>query len=1132
MPEYSANFAFLSPQDETLAKIGSLAESYFVDDPSTCLIKLRQFAELLAKEVAASIGLDYRFYPTQHELLQALQDRGILVDEIAQGFQQIRKIGNRATHENKGSHDDALSMLKIARELGMWFYKSFRDADLKFGPFTPPKDPKQASEALRSELERLRQALDASRTQEERARAQAKAAAEAALSATERMRKEQSERQEWEQLALEIEHEKNQLEAELQALQAKMQSQQNSEQLAKLIKRARAAAEQLQMDEATTRNLIDQQLREAGWEADSMQLRYSQGTRPEVDRQLAIAEWPTASGKVDYALFIGLTCVGVVEAKRQNQHAPSALAQAERYARDIELEPENLAPGGPWYDAQGRQYRVPFAYATNGRPYLQQYELASGIWFKDLRQPNEPGRALAAWHRPKALHDRLQQDLQAAQERLANQPIAFAFPLRPYQQRAIEAVEAALANQQRNILLAMATGSGKTKLAIAMLYRLLESKRFQSVCFVVDRSALGEQAYGEFSTTQVVTAKRFAEIFEIKGLKDTAPSNDTKIHICTIQSLVRRVLNEASEERPPIDQYDLLVIDECHRGYLLDRELSDSELSFRDQNDYISKYRRVLDYFDAVKIGLTATPALHTEQIFGPPVFTYSYREAVLDGYLVDQEPTILFRTELAAAGIHFQKDEEVELIDPATGSLAKTKLPDELSFEVEEFNRKVITRSFNEVIARELAKYIDINQPGKTLVFAVNNEHADLLVDVLYKAFDEAQGPIPYGAIAKITGAVDQVQSLIRSYRNDEFPKIAVTVDLLTTGVDVPKICHLVFMRRVNSRILYEQMIGRATRRCDQIGKQSYFVYDAVDLYRHMESVTDMRPVAQNPNIPLSELFMELSVVTEPEQLKTARDQLVARLRRMVGRMNEQQIADYSQQVGESPKTTIDELLHQPIEQSIAKLHAKPQIISFFTGLSYSMSGREKIISHHPDAIKETIVDYHGERRPEDYLEKFNEFVRSNLNKIAALELVVTRPRALDRKTLRELQQILEANRFSERTLQKAWAATSNAEIAASIIGYVRQAALGDPLIPYAERVHRAVQKIMASHPWTPVQRSWLERIERQIVSHVVPDVEILDEEPFKGDGGRKRIEKVLGRDVQELLSEIAELIWNKEVA
>ena len=229
--------------------------------------------------------------------------------------------------------------------------------------------------------------------------------------------------------------------------------------------------------------------------------------------------------------------------------------------------------------------------------------------------------------------------------------------------------------------------------AIALLYRLLSTKRFRRVCFVVDRSALGSQAAGEFRTTKVVTAKAFGDIFGLQGLGDITPESETKVHICTIQGLVKRVLY-ASEPGtiPPIDQYDLLLIDECHRGYLLDREMSDAELSFRNQDDYVSKYRRVLDHFDAVKIGLTATPALHTVQIFGEPVFTYAYREAVIDGFLIDHEPPVQITTALSRSGIQFRAGEALDAIYSPTGHLQRIYAPDDLNFEVEEFNKKVIT--------------------------------------------------------------------------------------------------------------------------------------------------------------------------------------------------------------------------------------------------------------------------------------------------------------------------------------------------------------------------------------------------------------------------------------------------------
>jgi type I restriction enzyme R subunit len=452
-------------------------------------------------------------------------------------------------------------------------------------------------------------------------------------------------------------------EVQLATLQA-ASKQLPAQQTAAIISLADQAATVIDLDEDQTRAIIDQQLQDAGWLANTQNLRYGKGVRPARGQNMAIAEWPTANGIANYALFIGTSCIGFVEAKRRRKHVSAAIDQAERYARGFQAGDGFAAiDGGSW-----GEFYVPFVFATNGRPYLKQIETESGIWFRDVRQPTNRRRALAGWPTPEGLEAQLGMDREAAHAALRMQPYQFGFPLRPYQQRAIRKIEENLEQDSRNLLVAMATGTGKTKLAIALLYRLLTAKRFRRVCFVVDRSALGSQAAAEFRTTKVVTAKAFGDIFGLQGLGDITPESETKVHICTIQGLVKRVLYASEPETiPPIDQYDLLLIDECHRGYLLDREMSDAELSFRNQDDYVSKYRRVLEHFDAVKIGLTATPALHTVQIFGEPIFKYSYREAVVDGFLIDHEPPVQITTALSQAGIQFRAGEVIQ--DPAAGT-------------------------------------------------------------------------------------------------------------------------------------------------------------------------------------------------------------------------------------------------------------------------------------------------------------------------------------------------------------------------------------------------------------------------------------------------------------------------------
>ena len=1125
MQRTSPNFAFLSAHDPQLALLGALAEHYFQEDPNTCLIKLRQFSELIAQRAAANAGLFVSTNERQADMIQRLRYERILPPEIADLLHTLRQAGNSAVHAMAGEHALALNSIKIARQVGVWFHRTFGDASFTPGPFVPPPDPAAADQALQAELAQLREQAAAARTEAEQAAAAAQAAAEARMTAEERMEREREERQIWEQLATEAEQARFQLAAQLAAAQAAAQAAPQA--TAAIPKRAAEAAQRLDIDEATTRTLIDAQLVARGWEADTQQIRYSAGARPAKGHNRAIAEWPTASGPADYALFIGMQCVGVIEAKRKNKNVSATIDQAQRYARDFQFAGGAEAVGGPWPNGNNAPYLVPFVFSSNGRPYLRQLETASGIWFRDVRSPTELRRALNDWPTPAGLAGQLDHDKAAATAALRTLPIEFGFPLRPYQRHAIELVETQLAADSRQMLLAMATGTGKTKLAIALLYRLLAAKRFRRICFVVDRTALGEQAAGEFKTTKIVSAKTFADIFDLAELKTAVPEDETKVHICTIQALVKRVLYaQEPADVPPIDQYDLIVVDECHRGYLLDREMSDAELSFRSQDDYVSKYRRVLEHFDAVKIGLTATPALHTVDIFGDPVFTYSYREAVVDGFLVDHEPPLQITTALAQSGITFSSGEEVERFDPQTGEIDLAHLPDEVNFAVDAFNKRVITREFNRVVAAELVRHIDPSMPGKTLVFAATDAHADIVVDELKHAFQDEYGEIHDEAVAKITGRSDDPHALIRSFRNDALPKVAVTVDLLTTGVDVPKIENLVFLRRVNSRILYEQMLGRATRLCPEIEKETFKIFDAVDLYAHLQQLTAMRPVVVDPAISLEQLFDEFAAVDEPAHREAIREQLVVKLRRRINRLDDQARAAFEAAAGETPAAALERLASSPAALGAEWVRERPGLGAILASATGGTAYR-LLISHHPDRVMEVRTGYGSGQRPEDFLSGFAEFVRSNINTIAALKLVVQRPRDLTRAALKELRLQLDAQGYSDAVLRRAWADTRNEDIAASIIGFVRQAALGSPLVPFEQRVHAAMRRILASRDWSPVQIKWLGRIETQIIREIVVDTAALDAEPFSNNGGFNWLNKVFGGQISTLLADITEQVW-----
>lgn len=1119
----SSNFAHLHEHDEQLVRLGMLAERYFAEDPNTCLLKLRQLAELLAQITASNVGFLDRPEEGQYELLLRLRDHGILPPEVYQLFSEIRRSGNSANHSLTGDHRTALAALKISWQLGVWFHRTFGKPAFKSGPFIPPVAPADESAELRAELDALSKALaDYQSTHQETSQRLEFLEAE--------LRVAKDEQSFWESMAAESEAEKNALAARLAAKQAETASLSKTK-ASRLVSASAKAATHLHLDESETRRLIDEQLRQAGWSSDSENLRFSKGARPEKGKNLAIAEWPTETGPADYVLFCGLVPMAAVEAKRKHVDVSSSLQQAKRYSRGFKSAPEITAHGLAW--GVNHEFRLPFVFSTNARPYLRQLHAQSGIWFCDLRLPENLGRALQGWFTPEGLTALLKQDENAAHAQLVTEGFDYGFDVRFYQKNSILATEKGIAEGLRELLIAMATGTGKTKTCIALIYRLLKTKRFRRILFLVDRSALGEQAANAFKDTRMENLNTFAEVFGIKEIDDQKPDSDTAVHIATIQGMVQRVLFPSENNPPPsVDQYDCIIVDECHRGYLLDREMSETEQTFRSFEDYVSKYRRVIDYFSAVKIGLTATPALHTTEIFGPPVFTYSYREAVIDGFLIDHDPPIRIETELSKNGIVWKKGQQIKTYKPESSEVELATAPDEIKIEVEQFNKKVITESFNRVVCEFLAQEIDPNLPQKTLVFCANDAHADLVVHLLKHAFAQQYGSVEDDAVMKITGTADKPLQIIRHYKNERLPNVAVTVDLLTTGIDVPEICNLVFLRRVNSRILYEQMLGRATRRCDEIGKETFRVFDAVGIYDALESMTTMGAVVTDPTISFTQLARELTEVATPEALTHVRDQFVAKLQRKKRRLSDSTRQDFETVAGMSPDDFLSHLRTMPVADVAGWFVGNPGLGEILDRVS-GQTSIPVLISDHEDALLDVKHGYGKTDKPADYIEAFKDFINSQGNQIPAIVTVVTRPQQLTRKQLRELLYELDQAGFQESTLNAAWRDMTNQEIAASIIGYIRQAAIGDPLIPFADRVDRALQSMLSSRNWTRPQSEWLKKLAAQTKANRIVDRSAIDDPDliFKREGGGfARLNKIFDGKFDQVLHHFNDSVWPQQ--
>lgn len=1070
------NFTFLETRWSDLARLGDLSEKYVYSDPNTSVMKQGMLAEVMVKYMLAYDGIKEPERDNTHaNRIRLLKKNDLLPREINHTLYILRKDRNDAAHEGADEGEKALNNLQLLYGLCVWYMQTYGDYNYNPVGYIQPVN--------------ITVSLD------------------------------------------ELGRENQELEKRNQTLLVELERIQKAGK-ADSTRRAMAYKKALNVkfSEAQTRELIDEQLRKVGWDADTTEIRYSKGVRPAKGKNLAIAEWPTDSttgngGYADYALFIGEKIVGIIEAKKKHANISSVLdSQCKEYARMIKPEHEKYVL------KQYGEYKVPFLFATNGRDYIKQYEEMSGIWFLDTRQQFNTSKALAGWPSPQGMEQDLERDIVQADKKLAATGYELlqdsnGLNLRYYQIEAIKEAEKAIAEHKNTVLLAMATGTGKTRTVLGMIYRFLSAKRFKRILYLVDRTALGDQTMDTFQEVKLEDLKTLNQLYDIKDLGEKEFEKDTRVHIATVQSLVKRILYNETDASIGVSDYDCIIVDEAHRGYILDKEMGEDEVLYRNQDDFRSKYRAVIDYFDAVKIALTATPALHTTEIFGKPVYTYDYRTAVVDGYLVDHDVPHIIKTKLSEEGIVFEAGSIAPIYDPVTNTVTNSdELEDDLKFEVEDFNRKVVTKSFNETVLAEIAKDIDPNEKGKTLIFAVDDAHADMVTKILKDYYSE-QG-ISEEAVMKITGSIEngspvKIKEAIRRFKNETFPNIVVTVDLLTTGIDVEEIVNLVFLRRIRSRILFEQMLGRATRLCPEIGKTHFEIYDAVGVYQALKPVSTMKPVVVNPAATFDDLIDGIDHMESDRARKNQVDIIIAKIMRNKNKMADEDREQFkSLSGGESPESFADTLRNMPVDQAVETVKKNRDALAYVRG---TYQGRAKYISDAQDKITSHERGYGDAARPEDYLKEFHDFIDHNINKIAALNIVATRPKELTRESLKELKLILDRNNFREEWLKTAWRDMTNEDIAADIISFIRQRSMGDALVSKEERIHSAIVKTKAAHPeLSKVQLNWLKRIEAYLLKEVVLNKESFEAPQFKIKGGYAAADKAFGNKLDVIIDEI----------
>jgi len=856
----------------------------------------------------------------------------------------------------------------------------------------------------------------------------------------------------------------------------------------------------------TRRARIDPRLRACGWQIVSFDHRTSLSAYG----HHAIEEYPTANGPADYALVVDGQLLGVVEAKKVTLGPQNVLTQAERYSKAIDGTPSSF-----------RGYGAPFLYSTNGEVF----------WFQDVRHKLSRSRKIAGFHTPAALREMLLHDVDAACEWLSEHPNQHP-RLRAYQIEANAAIEDAIAKRKRQMLVAMATGTGKTFTLVNEVYRLLQSGVGKRILFLVDRRVLAAQAVRAFASFEPEPNKKFDKIYEVysqrfqrddldenevfdpkvlpRSYLETPQPKHAFVYVCTIQRMAINLFgrqavwsgdedieDDAEQLTIPHHAFDIVIADECHRGYTTAEE---------------SVWRNTLDHFDAVKIGLTATPAAHTKAYFNDVVYRYEYARAVREGYLVDYD-VVTIKSDVRMKGIFLKEGERVSVVDPETGLQKLDELEDQRDFDPTEVEKHVSSPDSNRKILTEVRAYADEHEKKygrfpKTLIFAANDlphtSHANQLVELAVDIFGRGQS-----FVRKITGSkdVDRPLQRIREFRNRPEPGIVVSVDLMSTGVDIPDLEFIVFLRQVKSRILFEQMLGRGTRNGEKFTDKSHFtVFDSFDgtLLAYFRTATAI--TAEPPDKPTRTIHEVIDDIWANRDCDYNIRCLVRRLQRI-----DKEMAGDARELFAAFGITDGDVARYARELP-AKLHRD------FTGAMKLLrdASFQKLLAEYQrpprsfiraDAYEDhvgsvwLVRDAAGhEYKPEDYLDAFATFVRENPSKVQAIRILLNRPKEWSTEALTELKAKLAAapQRFTVDALEKAHRLRYDKELV-DIISMVKHAARDEePLLTAEERVGRAFDLLTAKDTFTTEQQRWLERIRQHLIANLSIDEDDFENVPI----------------------------------
>jgi len=929
-----------------------------------------------------------------------------------------------------------------------------------------------------------------------------------------------------------------------------------------------------QNPEQIARDKIDLMLKEAGWIVQS---------KNEVDlgagRGVALREYQAETKFADYVLFVDKKPVGIIEAKKEDEG--HKLTVAEDQAKEYSEAKLKYLDNDP----------LPFVFESTG----------TITRFRDTRDPKPRGRTIFWFYRPETLADWLQKD-KSLRSRLLDIPALNETGLRPAQIKAIKNLEQSFKKNKPKALIQMATGAGKTFTAATFVYRLLEHAKAKRILFLVDTKNLGEQAEQEFMAFQPNDSNRkFTEFYNVQRLTSSYIATDSQVCISTIQRMYAILkgeeLDEGAEDtnpnestwmeqqknkkqaipveysaKVPIEQFDFIVIDECHRSIY-------------------NLWKQVLDYFDAFQIGLTATPDKRTFGYFEENVVSeYTYEESVIDGVNVPYD-VYNIETEISQKGSVIKAGWFVDRRDKLTRKNRWTQEDEDTEYLKNDLDKKVVNPSQIRNIIKQYYKALQTEifpnrkdengeyEVPKTLVFAKTDSHADDIIKIIRQEFNEGDD-----FCKKLTYKIkEDPKSVLNRFRNSYYPRIVVTVDMIATGTDVKPLEVLLFMRDVKSVNYFEQMKGRGTRTISKDAlqlvsktakaKTHFIIVDAVGVTKSKK--TDSRPLERKPGVGLKDLLGAVTMGVAEEDLFLSLANRLIRLEKEITDKEKEKLLEHSKgknlkqiskellsafdkdEIEEKAKPIIEAIPAQdrtPEKEEQARKEAQKELInqavSTFNGklndyIEKVRIEHEQIIdSHNIDKVTKAEWDTTSVDKAKEIVKDFSEYLEANKDEIAALTIFYKQPYNRRNITFKMIKEVFDKLKLDKPMLAPdyVWAAYSQLEDVkskqpidelTSLVSLIRRACgIDSELKPFDKTIDDNFknwifkQNAGKHNRFTTEQMDWLRDLKNHVVNSYHIEVEDLDYTPFDEKGGRGKMFQLFGAEMTAIINELNEAL------